>query len=94
MGTTHIVESQIDLTLDMHRVDMTQRVISTELVITQFAISNHNVIIFKHRRCVYKTSINNRENRRIGRLLMKLRRITLQRSYQLIGSQCLQKDVI
>jgi transposase len=84
MARQNLVESQIGIALGMQAVGAPQRVIAEQLGITQATVSR---LLRKHRITTFKTrpprsrrprSTSDRDNRRIARLALKFRRITLQ----------------
>jgi predicted transcriptional regulator len=84
MGTKQLIESQIGIALGIHRAGAQQQAIAKQLGVTQVAVSkllrNHSITTFKYHgpRRVYKRSTTDRENRRIVRLALKLKRVSLQ----------------
>lgn len=84
MARQQLIESQIGIALGMHAAGASQRVIAEQLGITQASVSRllrkHRITTFKTRgpRRQYHRSTSDRDNRRIARLALKLRRITLQ----------------
>ena len=84
MGKQHLIESKIGIALGIYHSDISQYTIAKELGVNQSTISrlfrNVSITTFKTRgpRRVYKHSVTNHESRRITRLALKLRRITIQ----------------
>jgi hypothetical protein len=84
MGTTQLIESHIDIAFGMWEAGDSQRVIIIQLGTSQAAVSKLlrkvTMITFKTRgpRRVYQKSTTDRANRRIVRLALKPKRITLQ----------------
>ena len=84
MAKQQLIESQIGIALGMHHAGSSQRAIAEQLGVTQSAVCQLlrkvKITIFKTRgpRRVYRKSTTNRDSRRIARLAMKFRRITLQ----------------
>jgi predicted transcriptional regulator len=83
MGATQLI-GHIDIALGMREAGASQRDIATQLGISQAVVSKllrkFTMTTFKTRgpRRVYKRSTTDRHNRRVVRLAMKLKSITLQ----------------
>jgi transposase len=99
MGKQHLIESKIGIALGMHRTGASQRAIAKELGVNQSTVSRLfrkvSITTFKTRgpRRVYKHSITNRESRRITRLALKLRRITIEDLINELGYNISKKTV-
>lgn len=79
----HLLDSQIGIALGMHKAGASQRKIAAQLRVTQSTISRllrrATIGTFRKRgpRRQYKRLTNNRDNRHLTRLALKLRRISL-----------------
>lgn len=99
MGKQHLIESKIGIALEMYHSGMSQRAIANELGVNQSTVSrlfrHVSITTFKTRgpRCVYKRSVTNTQSRRITRLALKLRRITIQDLMNELGYNISKKTV-
>jgi arginine repressor len=84
MDKHHLIESQIGVALGMQRAGATQRAIAEQLGVTQPTVSRLlckvKITNFKTRgtRRAYTRKTTDRDSRRIARLALKLKCITLQ----------------
>jgi arginine repressor len=99
MGKQPLIEGKIGIALGMHSSGVSQCAIANELGVNQSTVSrlfgNVSIIAFKTRspRRVYKHPVTNRESRRITRLALKLRRITIQDLINELGYNISKKTV-